>query len=76
MLKAVENEMLQRLQRDYATMVDITVGQRSEKLSQIVAAIGKLVDSNGADDGSSGVVYTHRSAAYFDELGGSLMGWL
>lgn len=43
---------LERLERHYATLTDITVGQRDEKLSQIAAAIGRL-RAAGATGGSS-----------------------
>lgn len=48
LLVAVEREMLQRLHRYYATRVDISVGQRSESLSQVSKAIAALLDSNSA----------------------------
>lgn len=54
-LDAIEDEMIERLQRDFALEVDITVGPRSEKLSQVAAALGKMGNSGGGS-GSGRVV--------------------
>lgn len=46
LLDAVEREILEQLQRDYAVEVDIQVGPRRENLSQIAGTIGKLTGSD------------------------------
>jgi hypothetical protein len=56
LLKAIEAEMLEQLQRDYAVATDIRVGQREEKLSQIAAAIGKLKGTPGAGGGGGKII--------------------
>jgi hypothetical protein len=56
LLAQVEAAMLEQLQRDYATMVDITVGQRSENLSQIAKAIGTLKGQAGGSGGGGRAV--------------------
>lgn len=48
LLAAAERALLERLQRHYALMVDITVGQRSERLSQIGQAIAQLAAAGAA----------------------------
>lgn len=72
LLAVVEFAMLERLQRDYATMTDITVGQRSERLSQIASAIEKLkgtVSPQGA-----GILYAGRGTSFLDQTGITLLG--
>jgi hypothetical protein len=71
LLNAVEYAMLERLQRDYATMVDIDVGPRKEKLSQIAAAIGKL--KSALSPQSTGMLYAGRETSFTDQLGISLL---
>lgn len=56
LMAQVEAAMLERLQRDYATMTDITVGQRSESLSQIAKAIGALKGQPGGSGGGGRAV--------------------
>lgn len=66
-LDAIEDEMIERLQRDFALEVDITVGPRSEKLSQVAAALGKMGNSGGGGSGSGRVVtkrLIHRAGSY------------
>jgi hypothetical protein len=46
-LEAIEQEMLERLQRDYAVETDISLGSRSESRSQIRDAISELTSSAG-----------------------------
>ncbi len=50
---AIEGEMLERLQRHYATLTDIQVGERNEKYSQIEAAITRLIAANVAESSSA-----------------------
>ncbi len=52
-LQTVEREMLERLYRDYALEVDITVGPRRESLSQISRAIGGLIGKGDSGGGGS-----------------------
>jgi hypothetical protein len=54
LLEQVEAAILEQLQRDYATMVDITVGQRSENLSQIAKAINTLKGQAGGSGSGGG----------------------
>lgn len=42
MLEVVEQEMIEKLQRDYSVEVDIRVGQRSENLSQITKSLSEM----------------------------------
>ena len=42
MLESVEQEMIEKLQRDYSVEVDIRVGQRSENLSQITKSLSEM----------------------------------
>lgn len=51
LLRLVEGEMLERLQRHYALLTDLKVGQRDEKLSQIGAAIRALGSSSAGGSG-------------------------
>lgn len=69
-LAAIERELLKRLQRYYASVVDLKVGQRDEKLSQIGAALRALTAGGGAS-GSAGKVVTRtlRREARDYELG-------
>lgn len=53
-LDAIEREMLKRLQRHYAVMPDLRVGERDEKLSQIGAALARLVGSGSGSGGGGG----------------------
>ena len=57
-LDAIEREMLERLQRHYATLTDIEVGPRKEKLSQIAQALRALM--SGGQGGGSGKVVVRR----------------
>lgn len=50
-LDAIEDEMIERLRRDYSLEVDITVGPRSEKLSQVATALGRMGNSGGSGSG-------------------------
>jgi hypothetical protein len=59
-LDAVELEMLERLQRDYAVAVDTTVGPRSERLSQIAAAIAALRGGVGGKGGGGGRIVMRK----------------
>lgn len=54
LLDAIEREVLEQLQRHYAVLVDISVGQRKESLSQIGAALRAL--TNGQSGGAGKVV--------------------
>lgn len=56
LLGLVEGEALALLQRHYATLTDIRVGERDEKLSQISAQIAKLKPSGGAGGGGGRIV--------------------
>lgn len=49
-LDAIEREMLKRLQRHYATVVDLKIGPRDEKLSQISKHLASLA---GGGDGAA-----------------------
>lgn len=42
LLETVEQEMIEKLQRDYSVEVDIRVGQRSESLSQISKSLSEM----------------------------------
>lgn len=59
-LNEVEREMLEQLQRDYATEVDLAVGPRREALSQIGAALSRLVGSGGIAAGTAGQIVQRR----------------
>jgi hypothetical protein len=50
------HEMLERLQMDYATETDVSLGPRRESLSQKAATIGAILGSGGASQGSGQVV--------------------
>jgi|FLYN01.1.fsa_nt_gi hypothetical protein len=67
-LDAIEREVLERLQRHYAVLTDIKVGERDEKLSQIGAAIAKLTGS-GRPGGGKVVVRGLRRRADDYEFG-------
>lgn len=69
LLRLVEGEMLDRLQRHYALLVDIKVGQRDEKLSQIRAAIASLASSAGGRSGAPVIVRPLARKADDYELG-------
>jgi hypothetical protein len=75
LLSVVEFAMLERLQRDYATMTDITVGQRSERLSQIASAIDKL--KGAVSPQGTGILYAGRETSFLDQTGIALLngGW-
>jgi hypothetical protein len=45
LIASIEREMLQQLHRAYTLMADITVGQRTERLSQIATALTKLLET-------------------------------
>jgi hypothetical protein len=49
-IESIERDMLQRLHREYALQTDITVGPRSEKLSQVAAAIAKLLTGDSGNN--------------------------
>ncbi len=49
-------EMLETLRLDYATETDVSLGPRRESLSQKAAAIGAILGSGGASQGSGRVV--------------------
>ncbi len=49
-------EMLERLQMDYATETDVSLGPRRESFSQKSATIGAILGSGGASQGSGQVV--------------------
>lgn len=68
LLQVVQRAMLERLQLHYATVVDLQVGQRAEKLSQIGAAIGRLLGGAGGG-GARVVVRTLRREANDYDLG-------
>lgn len=55
-LDAVEREMLEQLQRDYAVEVDVQYGPARENRSQIRAAINEVIGAAGGGKGSSGRV--------------------
>lgn len=74
-LDLIEREMLERLERDYAVEVDLSIGERDEKLSQISKTIGRLTGSAGgvgagrAGAGGGGKVVTRtlrREAADYE----------
>jgi len=46
-----EGELIEQLQRDYATEVDVQVGQRRESLSQISKALGEMKSGKGGSPG-------------------------
>lgn len=50
-LEAIEIEMLEKLQRDYAVETDISVGGRSESRSQIASLLGALTGSTAGQSG-------------------------
>lgn len=60
-LDAIELEMIERLQRDYAVEVDIKVGPRQESLSQIGAALRAL---GGQGKGGAGGRVVMRKLAH------------
>lgn len=70
-LDAVEREILEQLQRDYAVEVDIKVGQRSESLSQIGKALSEMTGGQTGTNKSSGggriVMRKLRHGDYEDE---------
>jgi hypothetical protein len=55
-LDLIEREMLERLQRDYAVEVDITVGPRHETLSQVAKSVGELTGTGESGGGSGRVI--------------------
>ena len=69
-LDYAENEMLEQLQRDYATEVDVQVGQRRESLSQISKTLGEI---RSGKNGSPGRVVmrtiTHAGSKDFEPHG-------
>lgn len=56
LLRVVEGEMLDRLQRHYALLTDRKVGSRDEKLSQIGAALARLGSSSGSSNRGGPVI--------------------
>jgi len=63
-IDAVEAQMLERLENDYAVMTDRVVGPRKESLSQISEAISRKTGS-GSDAGASRAIY-QRKMSYGD----------
>jgi hypothetical protein len=63
-LDAIEKEILEQLQRDYAVEVDITMGPHSERLSQKHAALEKLTGAAGSSQGSGGGRVVMRKLHY------------
>lgn len=59
-MDAIEREMLKRLARDYAVVVDTQVGQRRESLSQINKAIQGLTGAGERQGGQGGRVVMRR----------------
>lgn len=59
-LDAIEREMLERLMRHYATLTDIRVGDRDEKLSQIGAQVARMASPRA----SGGKVVTRQLRRY------------
>ena len=59
-LDAIEREMLERLQRDYAVQVDTTVGPHSESLSQIASSIGKMASAAAGGEAGPGRVVVRK----------------
>jgi|GEM_PF-3149736 len=53
-LDAIEKEMLERLQRDYAVEVDVQIGPRRESLSQVNQALSKLTGTGDKQSGGMG----------------------
>lgn len=47
MLETVEQEMIEKLQRDYSVEVDIRIGSRSENLSQISKSLSEMTIKEG-----------------------------
>lgn len=69
LLRIVEGEMLERLQRHYALLTDIKVGQRDEKLSQIGAALRALAAAGATNRAGAPVIARPlRREAYDFEL--------
>lgn len=58
-LQLIESAMLDRLQRRYLLLVDIDAGDRSEKLSQIAAAIARI-SGNGSSSGGGRKVIVRK----------------
>lgn len=61
---------LERLERHYATLVDIDVGQRSERLSQIAGAIARLRAASATGGGAVAQGLTIRRGAAVDYTAG------
>ena len=59
-LDAVLTEMLQFLQRDYATEVDLSVGPRRESLSQIGKSIGEMLPGSGGGQSGGGQIVMRK----------------
>jgi hypothetical protein len=59
-LDAIELEMLEQLQRDYAVEVDIRVGPRAESLSQTSKALEKLTGGEGKQGGAGGRIVQRK----------------
>jgi hypothetical protein len=66
LLQVVKRAMLERLQLHYATVVDLQVGQREEKLSQIGAAIARLLGSSASGSARVTVRPLRRAARDYD----------
>ena len=59
-LDAIQTAMLQRLALDYAAEVDVTIGPRSERLSQKAEAIRQALGSGGQAGGGAGRIQQRR----------------
>jgi len=68
-LDEIEREMLERLQRYYATSVDVAVGSRKESLSQISAALASLGKGGAGGRGGRVIVRKLRHEAKDYNLG-------
>lgn len=72
-LDAVEREMLEQLQRDYAVEVDVQIGPRREQLSQVAkgieAVLGIAREGQGKSGGGQVVVRKLRREAEDYDLG-------
>lgn len=64
LMDAVELEMLERLQRDYAVEVDISVGPRRESFGQVADHLGSILGKAGQAGGGGGGKVTVRSLTH------------
>ena len=62
--RAALQRMLERLQRRYATMVDVAVGPRRESLSQIAAAVGRMLADMATAGEAAGRTVQMRRMTY------------